>query len=114
MWRLVEALLSNKDTDIVVFDDCSDYTVTQLPSTRVEYLRNQVHRGKSGFWRTYQDIFNYCKEHVYDYYIILPDDVIPCDCFIDKAIAAYNNALRCICMSPLLTNRSISPGISRC
>ena len=98
--------------DVVIFDDCSDYNLERLADTRVKIVRNPEHRGKAGFWKTYNDIFAYCKEHDYDYYIILPDDVEPCPDFIEKAIDAYKNCGG-ICISPLLTNRSLAPGISR-
>lgn len=112
---LVDALHRGVAVDIAIFDDCSewekDWGDTNLD--RVKVLRNPEHRGKEGFYKTYQDIFNYCKEHEYDYYVILPDDVVPCDNFIMKAIMAYNDAPGCISMCPLVTNRSIAPGISR-
>ena len=121
-------LLQNDNVDIAIFDDCSDFDIDRfgaddldiyirgkaerLPKGRMTVVKNPEHRGKAGFWNTYNDIFAYCKEHDYDYYIILPDDVEPCPDFIDKAIKAYNDCGG-ICISPLLTNRSLLPGISR-
>ena len=97
--------------DIAVFDDCTpDLTIFQGPG--IKLIQAAEHRGKAGFWKTYNDIFAYCKEHEYDYYIILPDDVEPCPDFVNKAIDAYKNCGG-ICISPLLTNRSLAPGISR-
>ena len=121
LFRLYHDLLCNKEVDVVIFDDFSDARLASdvkfLQDTHVhgEHLKLVVapeHRGKAGFWQTYQDIFNYCKSHEYDYYIILPDDVEPCPNFIEKAIKAYNDCGG-ICISPLLTNRSLAPGISR-
>ena len=109
---LVEQLLDEPNVDIVIFDDKSDKPLT-IGNKRVTKLTNPEHRGKAGFWKTYNDIFAYCKEHDYDYYIILPDDVEPCPEFVKECIAAYENAGRPICISPLLTNRSLAPGISR-
>lgn len=117
--RLVAELRNNKlasDVDIMVFDDCStDGTVELLQriSKLAGYQVAPHHRGKAGFWQTYNDIFSYVKAaKPYDYYIILPDDVEPCPDFVSKAIEAYDQA-GCICLSPLLTNRSLLPGISR-
>ena len=98
------------NVDIVVFDDCSDFEGVNTPVFK--FIKSPEHRGKAGFWQTFNDIFAYCKEHEYDYYIILPDDVEPCPDFIEKAIDAYKNCGG-ICISPLLTNRSLAPGISR-
>lgn len=111
LWHIVDQLLAESSADFVVFDDKSDKPLT-ICSPRVTQITNPEHRGKAGFWQTYNDIFAYCKEHEYDYYIILPDDVEPCPDFVSKAIEAYDKA-GCICLSPLLTNRSLLPGISR-
>ena len=111
LWRMVDRLLAESSADFVIFDDKSDKPLT-ICSPRVTQITNHGHRGKAGFWKTYNDIFNYCRDHVYDYYIILPDDVYPCSNFVAKAIEAFD-AANCICMCPLLTNRSISAGVSR-
>ena len=118
---LVCNLLEKNDCDVLVYDDRSDKEIAEdlasLKCTHADRKRFQLilsadHRGKAGFWQTYQDIFNYCKSHEYDYYIILPDDVEPCPNFVEECIKAYDKA-GCICLSPLLTNRSLLPGISR-
>ena len=111
---LVIELAEDPNVDIVVFDDKSEIFPEILNKYHhvAEVIRSDTHRGKAGFWQTYQDIFNYCKSHEYDYYIILPDDVEPCPNFIEKAIEAYKSA-DCICLSLLLTNRSFLHGISR-
>ena len=87
---LVAALLVQSDCDIVIFDDKSSemFTIDEKYNERVKLITSDTHRGKAGFWQTYQDIFNYCKSHEYDYYIILPDDVEPCPNFIEECIAA--------------------------
>ena len=122
LYNLLKNLVE-QDCRIVVFDDHSDSEsgkemeaeFTALLKEywpKIYFQVSETHRGKAGFWQTYQDIFNYCKSHEYDYYIILPDDVEPCPNFIEKAIKAYNDCGG-ICISPLLTNRSLAPGISR-
>ena len=98
--------------DIAVFDDCTP-TLSILRCMGIKFIQSPEHRGKAGFWKTYNDIFAYCKEHDYDYYIILPDDVEPCPEFVKEAIASYENAGKPICLSPLVTNRTLLPGISR-
>ena len=110
---LVANLLGYGNCDIAVFDDHSE-TIPACVKARigVKVFTAPVHRGKARFWETYNTIFNYCKSHEYDYYIILPDDVEPCPNFVEECIAAYDKA-GCICLSPLLTNRSLLPGISR-
>ena len=98
--------------DIAVFDDCTP-SLTIFRGPGIKLIQSQEHRGKAGFWKTYNDIFAYCKENEYDYYIILPDDVEPCPEFVKEAIASYENAGKPICLSPLVTNRTLLPGISR-
>lgn len=119
--RLIHAILHDSDADIMIFDDCSNDGTQEFIDKleliddyqRINALRQETHRGKQGFWRTFQDIFDYIKNaEPYDYYIILPDDVEPCPDFVNKAIQAFDES-GCICLSPLLTNRSLLPGISR-
>ena len=109
--NLTEQLLNETNADIVIFDDKSDNEM-KIGSTRVTQITNPEHRGKAGFWHTWQDIFNYCKEHEYDYYIFLQDDVTPCPDFVAKAISIYNEA-ECICVSPIRTNYSMYRNQSR-
>lgn len=112
LFNLVSHIMDESvNVDIVIFDDCSDFEGVNTPVFK--FIKSPEHRGKAGFWRTFNDIFAYCKEHEYDYYIILPDDVEPCPEFVKEAIASYENAGKPICLSPLLTNRSLLPGISR-
>ncbi len=112
--RLIGTLYDSENTDVVVFDDKSDYDAKEACKIfkHVTVITSPEHRGKAGFWKVFQDIFDYCKEHEYDYYIILPDDVEPCPDFVNKAIQAFDES-GCICLSPFLTNRSLLPGISR-
>lgn len=110
--NLVSKLLTNKNCDIVLFDDCSEEQI-EVTNKRVTFIVNSEHRGKSGYWMTWNDIFAYCKDHdTYDYYIFLPDDMEPCPNFVKECIDAYNVA-DCICISPLLESRSIISGMSR-
>lgn len=98
--------------DIAVFDDCTP-TLSILRGMGIKFIQSTEHRGKAGFWKTYNDMIAYIKDRPeYEYIIILPDDVEPCPDFINKAIKAYNDCGG-ICISPLLTNRSLAPGISR-
>ena len=99
--------------DIVVFDDCTpNLTILRCPGVRL--IQSPEHRGKAGFWQTYNDLMAYVKDHPeYEYVIILPDDVEPCPDFVSEAIEAYHAAGDPITLSPFLTNRSVLPGISR-
>ena len=70
-------LLQNDNVDIAIFDDCSDFDIDRfgaddldiyirgkaerLPKGRMTVVKNPEHRGKAGYWQTWQDIFNYCK-----------------------------------------------------
>ena len=124
LYNLLKNLVE-QDCRIVVFDDHSDSESGKEMEAefsallkeywpKIYFQVSETHRGKAGFWETYNDIFKAIKDVLddYDYYIILPDDVEPCPDFVSKAIEAYDKA-GCICLSPLLTNRSLLPGISR-
>ena len=112
--NLVAALVGYENGHITVFDDHSDlWNPGALKHPKVvDVITAPVHRGKVRFWETYNTIFSYFKDRPADYYIILPDDVEPCPNFVEECTAAYDKA-GCICLSPLLTNRSLLPGISR-
>ena len=110
--NLTEQLLNESNADIVIFDDKSDNEM-KIGSTRVTQITNPEHRGKAGFWKTWQDIFDYCKEHEYDYYIFLQDDVEPCPEFVAKAIAAYDSIGDAVSLSPIRTNYTMYNGLSR-
>ena len=112
LFRLTRELHQYDNVDIVIFDDGSNSTKTPDDVEGIEFIVNPEHRGKSGFWKTWQDIFDYCKEHEYDYYIFLQDDVLPCPDFIERAIDIYNEAAS-ICVSPIRTNYSMYQGKSR-
>jgi hypothetical protein len=109
--NLVWLLLEDPTVDIAVFDDVSE-RLPDIEHPRVTVRINPEHRGKAGFWQTYNEIFAYCREHVYENYILLPDDVEPCLDFVSKAIAAYD-AANSVCLSLLVTNLTIMSGISR-
>ena len=114
LWALVDKLLEYENCKIIIFDDLTPNIDKSRLGGRVTMHQPDEHCGKAGFWKVYNHMFEVFKAHQadYDYYIILPDDVEPCPDFIEKAIKAYNDCGG-ICISPLLTNRSLAPGISR-
>jgi len=101
------------NVDFVVFDDCSDFEERNTPIFK--FIKSPEHRGKAGYWQTWQDIFNYCKavQDKYSHFIFLPDDVEPCPNFIEKAVAAFDSIPNCTSLSPLRTNYSFYQGKSR-
>ena len=113
LWALVSKLLENDNCDIRIFDDATPNFDKSKIGGRVMLSQPDVHCGKPLFWKVYNEIFSELKYTNYDYYIILPDDVEPCPEFVKECIAAYENAGKPICLSPLVTNRTLLPGISR-
>ena len=87
------------NVDFVVFDDCSDFEERNTPIFK--FIKSPEHRGKAGYWKTWQDIFNYCKavQDKYSHFIFLPDDVDPCPNFIEKAVAAFDSIPNCTSLS---------------
>ena len=113
LWALVDKLLEYENCKIIIFDDLTPNIDKSRLGGRVTMHQPDEHCGKANFWKVYNHMFEVFKNtEPYDYYIILPDDVEPCPDFIEKAIDAYKNCGG-ICISPLLTNRSLAPGISR-
>ena len=115
LWALVDKLLEYKNCKIIIFDDLTPNIDKSRLGGRVTMHQPDEHCGKANFWKVYNhmfDVFKY-RQDQYDYYIILPDDVEPCPEFVKEAIASYENAGKPICLSPLVTNRTLLPGISR-
>ena len=114
LFNLVSHIMDEScNVDFVVFDDCSDF---EGVNTHIfKFIKSPEHRGKAGYWKTWQDIFNYCKsvQDKYSHFIFLPDDVEPCQNFIEKAVAAFDSIPNCTSLSPLRTNYSIYQGKSR-
>lgn len=114
LWALVDKLLEYENCKIIIFDDLTPNIDKSRLGGRVTMHQPDEHCGKANFWKTYNDMMAYIKDRPeYEYIIILPDDVEPCPEFVKECIAAYENAGRPTCLSPLLTNRSLAPGISR-
>lgn len=79
--RLVNEL---KDLDFIVIDDGSDYEPF-LPKSKLLKL---THRGKKGYWLTYQILINKLLSSNSDDFIIIPDDVHSLDF---ERIAEYHS-----------------------
>jgi len=106
---LLELLDQLKGFDIVVWDDNSEFEI----EGDFRFYKFYKNYGKKEAWRKFKRIFNYLLNDYseYDYYFIIPDDVILCENFIKKALNLYksiedNNK---ICLSLLSDDRVKSP-----
>jgi len=55
--------------DYMIFDDVSSYIIDN-PNVII----NDEHRGKFDYWKTFDDMFKYCKKNHYDIYVFTPND----------------------------------------
>ena len=99
--------------DIIIFDDQSDFTLTNL-SDNVSLITNDEHRGKQLFWKTWNEMFSLAFLRKDDYTIFLQDDVTVAEDFLNIAVQRFENLKRLdhktACLS-LLTDeqRKLSP-----
>lgn len=59
----------NVKVDYFVVDDVSSYKLRDK-----NFQVNAEHRGKLDYWRTFNDLFDYTKYHLYDIYVFTPND----------------------------------------
>ena len=76
----------NIHIDYIVYDDRSSYTIDD-PMFKI----NNEHRGKIGYWKTFNEMFKYCKTNQYDVYVFSPNDFINYDF---NKIVEYGSKLR--------------------
>ena len=93
--RLVNAL-QGLGSDVVVFNDGSDYTIKGCRQSRYTY-----HRGKAGYWKTVKSLFNIRGHH--KYFIMLPDDFLPAEGMVEEALRLWRDIKakdsRAICLN---------------
>lgn len=108
-----EKMLNNilnqlKGYDVIVWDDNSNFKIDS-----VKFYKFHKNYGKKKAWRKFQRIFNFILKDYsnYDYYFLLPDDVVLCDNFIEKSIELYKGIKdnRKICLSLLSDVRVENP-----
>jgi len=80
--RVVDSLQGKGD--IYVLNDGCDYDIIGANQTKRER-----HFGKKGYWITVNQLFNLRGNH--KYYIMLPDDWLPVDNMVEKAIYLWEN-----------------------
>ena len=97
--------LDQQNTDIVIFDDCSDFQLD-----RSDFIQFKSNYGKEYFWLKFISIFATVKKN-YDYYILLPDDIFISSTFISDSVKMWQNLKDSnkICLSLLTDGRVKNP-----
>lgn len=92
--RMLKALLSdiNKykfNILVTVFDDGSvpEYNLQEFD---IKYIKYYTNNGKKGYWKLFNDTFEYCKHVEAKYFIYLPDDITLVDDFLNRATKIFN------------------------
>lgn len=106
---LLDLIAQLKGYDIVVYDDNSNFSI----NGNFTFHRFYKNYGKKQAWRKFERIFGFLLKDYseYDYYFLLPDDVILCDDFVNKSIKLYESIKddRKICLSLLSDDRVNNP-----
>ena len=104
---LLKLLSQLKNQDIIIWDDNSDFNLTG----DFEFRKFNKNYGKILAWRKFNIIFQELNFKDYDYFIFIPDDVILCKNFVNKAIELYKNIddKNKICLSLLSDDRIKDP-----
>jgi glycosyltransferase involved in cell wall biosynthesis len=90
--RLVDSLQGQGD--IIVLNDGCDYDIIGAIQKK-----RMAHFGKSGYWCTVSQLFEMKGKH--DYYFMLPDDFLPTDNMVERAIELWKeiNEPHCVCIN---------------
>ena len=59
----------NITVDYFIIDDVSSYKLRDK-----NFHINAEHRGKLFYWKTFNEMFKYCKNNLYDIYVLTPND----------------------------------------
>ena len=66
--------IRNIGADYIIFDDVSSYKINDN-----NVIINDFHRGKENYWKTFDEMFKYCKDKFYDIYVFTPNDFLKYD-----------------------------------
>lgn len=88
--RLVDSLQGQGE--IIVLNDGCDYDISGATQTKRE-----IHFGKRGYWCTVNQLFGMRGKH--QYYFMLPDDFLPADNMVERAIEIWKQLDKPICLN---------------
>lgn len=86
-------LLNQLDCDTIVWDDCSEFNVPYCYKwdNQKKFFCFEENHGKYLAWKKFKSIFYKLRARNYKYFIFLPDDVVLCDDFVNKAIELWES-----------------------
>jgi glycosyltransferase involved in cell wall biosynthesis len=88
--RLVDSLQGQGE--IIVLNDGCEYNIYGATQT----IR-KVHFGKRGYWCTVNQLFEMRGKH--QYYFMLPDDFLPAENMVERAIDIWDRLYKPICLN---------------
>lgn len=103
--RKIVSTLRSQNTDILIYDDCSNFTLNKYNFIRLNY-----NYGKEYLWMKFKKIFNEVPK-TYEYYIFIPDDIEIKKDFIDKSVESWVKIQdkNKVCLSLMMDDRVKSP-----
>lgn len=89
---------------VYIMDDHSGYDIRKSLArfgSRITIRRNSKHLGKKGYFKTVSHLFHMIQGTNYDYYFMIPDDMMPQKGWIEKSLATWQSICheRKICLS---------------
>ena len=88
--RLVDSLQGQGE--IIVLNDGCEYNISGATQTKRE-----IHFGKRGYWCTVNQLFAMKGKH--QYYFMLPDDFLPANNMVERAIEIWKQLDKPICLN---------------
>ena len=88
--RLVDSL--NTQGEVIVLNDGCEYNI----SGATQKIR-KMHFGKRGYWCTVNQLFGMRGKH--QYYFMLPDDFLPADNMVERAIEIWKQLDKPVCLN---------------
>jgi hypothetical protein len=82
-----QKLVDSLQGDIFVLGDGVDYIIKGC-----EFYNNTQNYSKENYWHTVNCLWK-LPEKQYDYYFMIPDDLLPIDGFVEKSIDIWNRIL---------------------
>jgi len=86
----------SKAVHLLIFDDASteDYSQVKDYLTKnfmFDYFRNEKNGGRENYWQLVNAAFNEVRNHQFDYFMMIPDDVSIVDNFIFRAMQQWDS-----------------------
>jgi glycosyltransferase involved in cell wall biosynthesis len=91
--KIIDKIITQVD-HIYIVDDSSQYDIYHSLKDykdKITLLINGSHMGKAGYYKTVSRLFSLVQKTKYDYYFMIPDDMMPADNWLEKSISLWES-----------------------